>query len=117
VRDLDDLRVVKATADGGPSMKRVSPRAMGRAFFIKHRTSHLTIGVSDEVNVAMAPPPARLARATRQAPPAAPAKTADKPAKGQRTKVPAKGKASGKAESTKAGDKKPARTAKGKEKK
>jgi hypothetical protein len=25
---------------------------MGRAFFIKHRTSHLTIGVTDEVNAA-----------------------------------------------------------------
>jgi len=48
VRDLDDLRVVRATADGGPSMKRVSPRAMGRAFFVKHRTSHLTIELSDE---------------------------------------------------------------------
>ena len=50
VRNLDDLRVVKAVADGGPSMKRVQPRAMGRAFFIKHRTSHLTIAVSDETN-------------------------------------------------------------------
>jgi len=49
VRNLDDLRIVGATADGGPSMKRVSPRAMGRAFFIKHRTSHLTIAVSDEI--------------------------------------------------------------------
>jgi len=49
VRNVDDLRVVGATADGGPSLKRVSPRAMGRAFFIKHRTSHLTIAVSDEV--------------------------------------------------------------------
>ena len=48
VRDLDDLRVVKATADGGPSAKRVSPRAMGRAYFIKHRTSHLTVELSDE---------------------------------------------------------------------
>ena len=48
VRNLDDLRVVKATADAGPSAKRVSPRAMGRAFFIKHRTSHLTIVLSDE---------------------------------------------------------------------
>jgi large subunit ribosomal protein L22 len=48
VRDLDDLRVIQATADGGPSAKRVSPRAMGRAFFIKHRTSHLTIVLSDE---------------------------------------------------------------------
>jgi large subunit ribosomal protein L22 len=50
VRNLDDLRVVKAVADGGPSLKRVQPRAMGRAFFIKHRTSHLTIAVSDETN-------------------------------------------------------------------
>ncbi len=48
VRNLDDLRVVKAIADGGPSLKRVSPRAMGRAYFIKHRTSHLTIELSDE---------------------------------------------------------------------
>jgi hypothetical protein len=39
----------------------VQPRAMGRAFSIKHRTSHLTIGVSDETNgaVAAAAPPAR----------------------------------------------------------
>jgi large subunit ribosomal protein L22 len=50
VRNLDDLRVVQAVADGGPSLKRVQPRAMGRAFFIKHRTSHLTIAVSDEDN-------------------------------------------------------------------
>ena len=48
VRNLDDLHVVGAIADGGPSMKRVSPRAMGRAFFIRHHTSHLTIAVSDE---------------------------------------------------------------------
>jgi len=61
VRNLDDLRVVQAIADGGPVLKRVQPRAMGRAFGIKHRTSHLTIGVSDEVNGAAAPaaPPAR----------------------------------------------------------
>jgi large subunit ribosomal protein L22 len=50
VRNLDELRVVQAIADGGPSLKRVQPRAMGRAFFIKHRTSHLTIAVSDEAN-------------------------------------------------------------------
>jgi large subunit ribosomal protein L22 len=54
VRNLDDLRIVHAVADGGPSMKRVSPRAMGRAFFIRHRTSHLTIAVSDEANGARA---------------------------------------------------------------
>jgi large subunit ribosomal protein L22 len=55
VRNLDDLRVVQAVADGGPSLKRVQPRAMGRAFFIKHRMSHLTIAVSDEVNGTRAP--------------------------------------------------------------
>jgi len=57
VRNLDDLRVVHATADAGPSAKRVSPRAMGRAYFIKHRTSHLTIVLSDETT-----PSARSAR-------------------------------------------------------
>jgi large subunit ribosomal protein L22 len=76
VRDLDALRVHHAIADGGPSLKRVQPRAMGRAFFIKHRTSHLSIGVSDEVNGAkpLAPPrhmrrPVRVAE-TRPVPPA-----------------------------------------------
>ena len=56
VRDLDSLRVSRATADGGPSLKRVQPRAMGRAFFIKHRTSHLIISVTDEGAAAQARP-------------------------------------------------------------
>jgi len=75
VRNLDDLRVVQAYADGGPVLKRVQPRAMGRAFSIKHRTSHLTIGVSDETNgtvVALAPsagrPSTRAPREERPAP-------------------------------------------------
>src|SRR5881398_2260442 len=72
VRDLDALRVHYAIADGGPSLKRVQPRAMGRAFFIKHRTSHLTIGVSDEVGRAMRAPAARPGRAIAAAAPAAP---------------------------------------------
>ena len=70
VRNLDDLRVVQAIADGGPSMKRVQPRAMGRAFFIKHRTSHLTIGVSDETNGGPRPPAARPPRPAPAPPPA-----------------------------------------------
>jgi large subunit ribosomal protein L22 len=80
VRNLDDLRVVQAIADGGPSMKRVQPRAMGRAFFIKHRTSHLTIGVSDETNGALRPPAARPPRTASAAPraTAAPAAAAPK---------------------------------------
>ncbi len=80
VRDLDDLRVVQAYADGGPVLKRVQPRAMGRAFSIKHRTSHLTIGVSDETNgtvAAPAPPPAR--------PSAPPPAREERPAPARRT--------------------------------
>jgi large subunit ribosomal protein L22 len=50
VRNLENLRVVTAVADGGPSMKRVQPRAMGRAFFIRHRSSHLTVELSDEIH-------------------------------------------------------------------
>ena len=68
VRNLDDLRVVQAYADGGPVLKRVQPRAMGRAFSIKHRTSHLTIGVSDETNGAIAAPAAPAARPSAPAP-------------------------------------------------
>jgi large subunit ribosomal protein L22 len=79
VRNLDDLRVVQAVADGGPSLKRVQPRAMGRAFFIKHRTSHLTIAVSDEANGAgRAPTRPRHMRARR--PPSAPPAAAPAPA-------------------------------------
>src|SRR5262249_3337349 len=86
VRNLDDLRVVQATADGGPSLKRVQPRAMGRAFFIKHRTSHLTVAVSDEVNGArLAPPPEQRER-TPAARPAAPASAEAKPT--ARTRAP-----------------------------
>jgi len=98
VRNLDDLRVVQATADGGPSLKRVQPRAMGRAFFIKHRTSHLMVAVSDEVNGArLAPAPER--ERPPAARPAAAAETGDaKPA--ARTKAPRGG---GKATASKRG--------------
>jgi large subunit ribosomal protein L22 len=78
VRNLDDLRVVQAIADGGPVLKRVQPRAMGRAFGIKHRTSHLTIVVSDEVNGAAAAPAAPPAR------PSAPPPREERPAAARR---------------------------------
>jgi large subunit ribosomal protein L22 len=46
VRSFEDLRV-GAFIDGGPVMKRIQPRAMGRAFHIRHRTSHITITLSE----------------------------------------------------------------------
>src|SRR2546428_7463376 len=83
VRNLDDLRVVQAIADGGPVLKRVQPRAMGRAFSIKHRTSHLTIGVSDETNGATAVRPA-VAPARPAPPPPAERPAEAPPARGRR---------------------------------
>src|SRR5262249_57385989 len=41
VRNLDDLRVVQAYADGGPGLEGVQPGAMGRAVSIKHRSEPL----------------------------------------------------------------------------
>lgn len=38
-----ELYVAEAYAGQGPSMKRVMPRAQGRAYRIKKRTSHITI--------------------------------------------------------------------------
>ena len=51
----DRLIVRLAFADGGPSLKRFLPRAMGRADNILKRTSHLTV-VVEEGKGAMAMP-------------------------------------------------------------
>ena len=39
----DNLFVAECYADQGPTLKRVMPRAQGRAFRILKRTSHITI--------------------------------------------------------------------------
>ena len=41
----EDLVIVKAYADPGPTWKRIRPRAMGRAYWVRKRTSHITIVV------------------------------------------------------------------------
>jgi len=43
--DPDSLMVAKAYVDEGPTLKRIRPRAQGRAFRIRKRTSHITIEV------------------------------------------------------------------------
>ncbi|MDP5293350.1 50S ribosomal protein L22 [Oceanimonas sp. CHS3-5] len=45
--DIDELKVSKIFVDEGPTMKRIRPRAKGRADRIMKRTSHVTVVVSD----------------------------------------------------------------------
>ena len=45
--DIDELKVAKIFLDEGPTMKRIKPRAKGRADRIFKRTSHITVVVSD----------------------------------------------------------------------
>ncbi len=46
---LEDELVVKAAyVDEGPTLKRILPRARGRADIIKKRTSHITIIVEEK---------------------------------------------------------------------
>jgi large subunit ribosomal protein L22 len=47
VRDVDRLVVSQAYVDEGPTWKRIQPRAMGRAFRIQKRTSHITVVVRE----------------------------------------------------------------------
>jgi large subunit ribosomal protein L22 len=44
--DPDELIVAAAYADEGPTIKRYQPRALGRAYRIRKRTSHITVVVS-----------------------------------------------------------------------
>ena len=45
--DIDRLYVSAAYANQGPSMKRVRPATMGRAFRVVKRTAHLTVQVTE----------------------------------------------------------------------
>jgi large subunit ribosomal protein L22 len=49
--DASTLYVAQAYVDEGPTMKRFRPRAQGRAYRIKKRTSHITVVVAER------PPP------------------------------------------------------------
>ena len=89
---LDPATLVVATvyADGGPTAKRIRPRAQGRAFRIRKRTSHITVVVESRPSKdargsqSASATRARRAQASKAAAGKAPAKKA--PAK----KAPAK---------------------------
>ena len=53
--DVDRLYVATCYANQGPSMKRVRPAPMGRAFRIVKRTSHLTVEVAERTAPVVAP--------------------------------------------------------------
>jgi len=88
--DVEDLVVSQAYVDEGPTMKRFRPRAQGRAYRIRKRTSHITIHVESwsadtETQANKRAVPKRV-KATRLAPvveaaAVKPAKAAEKPAK------------------------------------
>lgn len=46
--DVDDLYVTRVFVDQGPTMKRIMPRAKGRANRILKRTSHITVAVGEK---------------------------------------------------------------------
>jgi large subunit ribosomal protein L22 len=57
--DVDRLYVSACYANQGPSMKRIRPAPMGRAFRVVKRTAHLTVHVTERpVEIAPVGPPA-----------------------------------------------------------
>src|SRR5262245_58540961 len=46
--DVDRLFVMTAFVDGGPSLKRVRPAPMGRAFRVQKRMCHVTLGLGEK---------------------------------------------------------------------
>jgi large subunit ribosomal protein L22 len=108
---LDPATLVVATvfADGGPTAKRIRPRAQGRAFRIRKRTSHITVIVESRPSKdgrgaqSASATRARRAQASKAAG-TAPAKKA--PAKKAADTAPAKKASAEKAPAKKASDKK-----------
>ena len=98
--DARELVISEAFVDEGPTMKRIRPRAQGRAYRVRKRTSHITVVVSDGREVIVKPKAAAKKALEREAA----AEAAETPAK----KAPAKkaAPAAKKAPATKAAAKK-----------
>ncbi len=71
--DAEDLFVRAATVDEGPTLKRYQPRAMGRAYRIRKRTSHITITLGVKELAPAAPAAKKTTRKSGAAEPAQPA--------------------------------------------
>ena len=59
--DEQDLVIARAYVDEGTTLKRFRPRAQGRAFRIRKRTSHITIELATPDRVVAAAPRAKKA--------------------------------------------------------
>ena len=62
--DEQDLYVANAYVDEGTTLKRFQPRAQGRAFQIKKRTSHITVVLATP-EVAESAPAAKTKKASK----------------------------------------------------
>jgi large subunit ribosomal protein L22 len=65
--DVDRLYVTKCFANQGPSMKRIRPAPMGRAFRVVKRMAHLTVEVAERPAKASAAAAAPKSRRRTQA--------------------------------------------------
>jgi large subunit ribosomal protein L22 len=80
--DVDRLYVKACFADQGPSMKRIRPAPMGRAFHVVKRTAHLTVHVAERPQaISAVTPDTRAPRRRAVGKPAAKAATSAKAAK------------------------------------
>jgi large subunit ribosomal protein L22 len=77
--DVDRLYVSACYANQGPSMKRIRPAPMGRAFRVVKRTAHLTVHVTErpmDIETLAAAAPKGGAKAVKPGAQAAPAEKA-----------------------------------------
>jgi large subunit ribosomal protein L22 len=65
--DAKELTISEVFVDEGPTMKRIRPRAQGRAFRILKRSSHITVIVSDGVAMPKISRPAKPAKSPKAA--------------------------------------------------
>jgi len=68
--DVDRLMIAEVFVDEGPMLKRFQPRAMGRAYRVRKRTSHITIAVAEKPEATTRPAAAEKSARGKAAKPA-----------------------------------------------